>query len=155
MTELDFEERYNKLRESHGLPEYSAICNEFDLHNIDEFSPVLPALLYNVRDRLKSFEKMIEEILQPDTTPSSLNESNLFSDDEKSNLFIFYSEIMTLDRDILENNIERDTDKMATTLKKSWESWPSIKERMLAVVRKMKSSWNGNNKQESKLEYFG
>ncbi len=151
----DFEAKYNELKAAHSLPDYTDICNEFDLHDLDDYSPVLPTILHNIRAKVVHFEKIIEEILQPDTTTASMNECNQFSDKEKEDLDKFYANLMVIDREILEQDIERSLEKMAACLNSCWSDWNNIKSKMIGVVRKMKLSWNGNQDEESRMEYFG
>ena len=128
------------------------LSEEFD---IEDDEPSIASVLHAVRDRFSFFCKIIEDILQPETSPATLQECRVFTESDKKELYRLYSDIMILDRKILHADVTRNREAAADVLEEVWKSLPGIKERVGNVVKKMLESWTLDHGDENYAEYFG
>ncbi|RMF06369.1 hypothetical protein D6764_02395 [Candidatus Woesearchaeota archaeon] len=143
---------YKELAAQKGLPAIEELKSEID---IDEESSAVADVLHSLRDRIGSFCKIAEEILQPETSPATMQECRVFTEQDKKELYRLYSELMVLDRKLLYGDVTRNTDFIAKAIGEVWEKLPSLKERTAKIVNKMLESWSLDHGDENYAEYFG
>ena len=133
--------RYDEMKKKLGLPDFDALKREFSIGKIEEESNMLSEIIKRIDDRIELFEKIINRMLQPDTTISDLYECKIFTDNDKKGMFETYKKLMIMHDSALIAEIESDDRKTAAFISDSFRKWPSLKKDVLAVVGKMKDSW--------------
>ena len=146
---------YNTYSQRFALPEFDRLDYEFEISTIDEESFILRHIRRKMAEKVENFAKLIEGILNPDTTPSALNECRAFTDEEKDEMYKLYKKLMHCYRRSTELDILDHEENDAEYIKSVFGAWDEIKERMLYIVGKMKDTWKEEPDKSERLEYFG
>ncbi len=148
-------QEYEKLRKKYELPEYEKFDSEFEIHSIDCQKFLLREIRRKIQDILDYYAKLIEGLLQPDTTITNLYEVKYLSEEKKQDVYNAYRDIMSLFRDAAFVGIYNKEDETAEFIRKVWDKWPGIKKKLREIVRMMRDSWSDESTASESLEYFG
>ena len=77
-----------------------------------------------------------------------------FSESEKQNMAKLYRKLMQYERESLILDVEPDEKFEVNYINEIWKNWNNYKSELLKISKKMKSSWNVEEKEE-KDNYFG
>jgi len=147
-------EHYEELAKEFSLPEFEKLDQEFGLGDIDKEN-ILFGIKERILDRIDSYAKIIEGIIQPETSLTDMYESKVFSDEEKQNMFIIYKRFIYLDRYSMQTELEDGNIKLAEFISESYKEWLKIKDKVLAIIVKLKESWTKDDENAFSPEYFG
>lgn len=152
----EIKQKYDELRKKYNLPDYKAMDMDFDISHIDDGEFLLRDVNGKIAERVEAFVNVLMELLQPDTASlAGLHECRFFNDEEKREIYEVYKKLMMLHRASLEISVYNDEKKLAGFVKDTYGAWPSMKERMLAIIRKMKESWKKESSDKGELGYLG
>ena len=88
------------------------------------------------------YAKFLEDLLQPDTTPSSFYECTILNSDlEKKKLFNLYKKLMIMDRFSLETGLVGSDAAEAKFINETYSEWSKIKKELLKLVSVVKGAW--------------
>ncbi len=152
-------EEYNEAREKYGK---DVLPGFIELEKIAELCPeenegnVLAKIRRKIADKLKSDAEIIEELIHPSTSLSSMHESGCFNEEEKKELTELYWELMGIIRKSEKLDIAASEQEDAKFIKSLYENWKSLKGKLLLVFEKLESCWKEKEDLESKaVEYLG
>ena len=152
----DTEKQYSELRKKHKLPEFKELDSELELQDMEKAAYLLREIIRKIGEKLDFYSRVIEEILQPDTSNIyALHESRFFDEKEKKAMYDVYVKIMSLSRHSLEVSLDNDEEKEAELICRFSEEWKDLKAELLKYSRKMKDSWKPWADIKEDLGYMG
>lgn len=146
---------YDELKKKYKLPEFEALKNEFGIGKIEEDTPILIEIMKKIDDKLDLFLKILNRMLQPDTTISDLYECKVFTDDDKKEMFELFKKLMVIHNTMLLVEVDPNEKKEAEFISDVFSKWPALKKGIMNVVEKMKGSWSKDINISEDLGYLG
>ena len=146
---------YDKEKKKFNLPDYDNLDFEFEISNIEEGYFIIREIRRKISDKLETFIKLLEDVLQPETTVANLHECNFFDEEEKEKIFKLYSKLMRLNRKSLCLGLNPDDKEEAEFISNVFSEWESIKKDVTHVLTKMKESWEKEAEAKENPQYFG
>ena len=146
---------YNKYAQNYSLPDFEVLDKEFQIKDITNENIVLQEIRDKILDQLEHYMKILEGIVQPETTLVDMYESKVFSDEEKIEIFKLYKRFMFMDRYSLETALEDGDRKVAEFINVVYREWISLKPKILEVIIHLKESWTKDDDKETTVEYCG
>ena len=149
------EKKIDNFLTEKGLPSKEDLFAEFGLFEFSEESDWVVLLLEKLSDKVSTYIKFLEDMLQPDTNISSMHESLIFTNEERKKMFeilrnLFYWERLSL---LIDLN-EEETSKIKY-FNDYFKYWKNIKEELKPYLNKAINTWK-ENETETKFEgYFG
>ena len=152
----NIEEEYNKLKSKYNLPEFEELDKEFGVSTIESEKFLLREIINKIIERIDFFSKILEELLQPDTSLlSSMHETRFFDDKDKENIYELYKKLMIISRESFEVSLKRDEREETVFVNKVFDEWKDLKRDLLKFVNKMKDSWKKETDIKEELGYLG
>ncbi len=146
---------YKELAKKHGLPEFSEINKYFDIETIEDNHMSLKAIAKKIGDKVETFAKILENILQPENDLSSMYECNAFNDDDKKDVFDIYKRLLYLHRKQNLLELEFEDASGIEFIKQSFSEWKELKKQIEKLMIKMQDSWNKKSEKKGDPGYFG
>lgn len=134
-------EQFEKLKKQFNLPDFNTLNNDFEISTIEDEEFLIRCLRRKIVDKISDFLKVIEPIIQPDTTISDMQESDNFTETERNDVFDLYKKLKIMDKEALELSIIEDDKSTAEFITMASKQWPMIKERMKEISRKLQNAW--------------
>ncbi len=114
------ENKYNNLKTKYGLPEYKELNTNFMIEDIDsETTLILPKIRIKIHEKIEYYTKIIESILQPDSTLSSITLSGTSKPLLVYSTAFFPSSVWSLLKD--------EVEKLIRNLSEAWKKETDIK----------------------------
>ena len=149
-------EKYEVLKKKHNLPSYEDMNKDFDIEEISEDSTlVLQKIRASMHDKIDFYAKMIEAILQPESSLSGLYEAHYVDDDEKNSAYSLFKKLMGIVRYsnlVAVTNTDMDNAKF---IKDTIKEWNSLKGDIQKHVKRLISLWDKETDIREDLNYFG
>jgi hypothetical protein len=152
---MKVKERYNELAKKHKLPAFDKIDKEFEISVIDKEAFLLREIRRKIIEKLESYAKFLEEILQPETTLSNMYEAKIFDDEERTEIFKLYKKLMSFDRSSLEISIDEDDEKTSEYITSIFDEWSDMKKKIAEFLKKSKEEWLKETDIKEELRYMG
>ncbi|MBS3127784.1 hypothetical protein J4410_01450 [Candidatus Woesearchaeota archaeon] len=155
--EVSIQKLYDEYRKKYALPSFQELDHECELSTIEVKEPFfLRQVARKVEERLSFFHDIFSEVLNPDVASvASLHESRFFTDEEKTEFFIFFQKLMVAQRSLLEADTLLDDKMYAETILFVWKNYPEFKKGTLSILKRMKEIWETNLDPKEQLGYFG
>lgn len=148
-------DRYDKLKAQHNLPAYEIVDEEFEISLLETDVFLLREIRRQIEDKINDFLKVLDYVLQPESSIFSMHESSFFNEEEKKDLFALYSKLMIMTRQGFEISISDGDGTNAKFIINVIKEWKGIKDKMIAFSRKLQEGWKSEVPDEQKLAYFG
>ena len=156
MPSEDIEKQYNELRKKFKLPEFKDLDNEFEISDLEETNFLLKAIIRRIAERFDFYTTMLEEVLQPDTSNLyAMHETRFFDENEKKRMYDLYSRLMNFNRQFIEVTLENNEKNAVDFINSIFNEWNGLKQELLGVINKMKSSWKTETYIKEDLGYLG
>ena len=148
---------FENLKKKYNLPSFDDLNKEFQIDDIENENSILKEIRGKILEKSNTYAKFLEDLLQPDTTPSSFYECTILnSENEKKTVFELYKKLMIIDRAGLETNLLSSDELEAEFIKKTYEEWLKIKQKLLEIVTLVRKSWEKEDVYtQFKGEYLG
>ncbi|MFO8016743.1 MAG: hypothetical protein R6U32_06570 [Candidatus Woesearchaeota archaeon] len=137
----EIKDAYEALKDQYSLPAFDELDREFEISSIDHSEFILREIRRKMDDKTESFIKILNVILQPETTISELQECKQFSDEEKEKMFGLYKRLMLIHNTAALAGIECDDRKDAEFISSTFREWQGIKKQMITIAEKIKDAW--------------
>jgi hypothetical protein len=152
----NIEGHYNRLKNKYKLPEFSELDNEFGISAIENDRFLLREIIDRMIERFDIFSRVLEGVLQPDTSILwSLHEAKFFDEKDKESMYELYKKLMLISRKSLEVSLKRDEKEEAAFISKAFDEWKELKRGLLKFMGMMKNSWKKDIDSSEKLGYLG
>ncbi len=152
----DHKDIYEKLKKRNSLPEYQRLDELFEISAIESHSFLLREIRRQIIGRIKANAEILEELIHPNSTISSYHEFKFFNDDEKKGLYDLYAKLMESIRKSNILDIESSEKDEAGFINEIYSSWPGLRDRLTAIMKKLRDSWGVEEIAETDTSsYFG
>ncbi|PIN81357.1 hypothetical protein COV13_01420 [Candidatus Woesearchaeota archaeon CG10_big_fil_rev_8_21_14_0_10_32_9] len=148
-------EKYEELKKKYDLPNFKELDSDFELYSIDEDDDLIREILKKIYEKVDSYTKFLEDLLQPDSRISLMREASTLTPVEQALVTKLHMNGMLITRELLEVNLEYDETIAAKIIKKDYEDWQKMKLELKKIVIKLKESWMKEIKTEQDRGYFG
>ncbi len=149
---MDFE----KFIEKYSLPSKKELEDELGLLSFDEDDDIIVELIKSLRDKINKYIHFLEEMLQPDSTIISLQESSNLSESEREKLFSLFKKLLLIQRTYLLVYLDGSFDDKIIYFKQLFAGWKDLKPQLRPFVQKAVDSWNEfDSSSDKKQNYFG
>ena len=146
---------FEQLKKKYGLSDYEEFDKDFEISTIDKEGLFLLEICKRMDEKIDLFAKVIDKILQPDTTIADMREHHAFDDSQKKALFELFKELKILHHSALLLLIDQDERKNAEFIRQVMKQWPSIKKRMNSTAEMLIESWKSDAVSDDELSYMG
>ena len=152
----DIEKQYNELRKKYKLPEFKELDFELEMQDMEKTAYLLREIIRKIGEKLDFYSRVIEEILQPDTSNIyALHESRFFDEKEKKKMYDTYVKLMNLSRTLLEISLDQSEKSEAEFISRFLAEWKDLKAELLQYAKKAKDSWKPWADIKEDLGYMG
>ena len=156
MPSNETEKRYKELQKSLNLPDFLEMDEEFELSDLEETRFLLRVIIRRIAEKLDFCSKMIEEILQPDTSNLyAMHETRFFDEDEKKRMYETYTKLMNLSRHSIEASLNSNSKAHADFIIRVSNEWKQVKQELLEYVGKMRACWKTEVDIKEDIGYLG
>lgn len=147
--------KYGELKERFSLADFDLLDKEFEIKDITNENIILRDIRDRILDKFDEYIKIIEGIVQPDTTLVNMYESKVFDDVQKNEIFKIFKRLMYLQRLSIESDLEDGDEKVAEFIRISFKEWMEIKSKMLEIIVALKNSWTIDDEDKVNVNYWG
>lgn len=147
--------QYQELAKKHKLPDYNKLNNNFEISNIEETEFLLREIIRKIAEKIESYTKVLNNLLQPEANYSDMYEASALSEKERDNAFKLLKKLMHLDRYAIEALVDNSDESMTRFIKSTFEDWPTISRDFLFIINKLKLSWLEEIKVKTDVGYLG
>ena len=152
----EIENKYSELRKKYKLPEFKEINFEFEVTDFEKTNFLMRGIIRKVAERLDFYATVLEEVLQPDASNLyAMHETRYFDESEKESMYNLYRKLMDYSRQSIIVTLERDEKAESEFISKFFNEWKVIRQELLNLVKKMKSSWETEVDIKEDLRYLG
>jgi hypothetical protein len=145
--EQEIKERYEDLTKKYKLPPFNSLNNEFEISTIENKEFLLREIRRKIDEKIELYVKLLEGILQPDTSSlSDMYECSVFNDKEKDVIFKLFKKLLFFHRFSIETSVGEDDKRSVEFINDFWKDWSGIKDEFSDFVKKMKEEWIKENK---------
>lgn len=115
----------------------------------------LDVVIDKLSDKVNTYIKFLEDVLQPDSNITSMTEASVFTNEERNELYSILKTLLYWDRLYLEIDLSPNDESKAEYFKKYFEVWKDVKKLLKPLLNKAIEVWK-NSIEETKFEgYFG
>lgn len=131
------------------------LMEEFALLTIDEETPYLVrAIAKKIDEKLLKYAQLLEELLQPDTNLTSMQECSFFNEREQEAIRHAYRSLMRLHRHATLAELEGGEAAYQAFLADAFKNWAELKPALQTIMKQLHAGWQ-QEKNEEHEEYFG
>lgn len=146
----------DKVLSENGLPSKADFELELGVVSFEDDDDVVMELTKLLREKIAKYISVIEDVLQPDSSLISMQESSVFSEKERDSLFSLFKKIVLLQRTFILVNLDGSLDDRLAYLKQLFAGWKECKAQLRPFVQKVLLAWSdGQSLDEVKQNYFG
>jgi hypothetical protein len=137
------------------MPGFSELDREFCIGKLEETGFVLRVIANKMSERLEHVLKILNDILQPESTLASMYEAESFSDDEKKKIFELFRKISSCHSELLLSDFGYEEESAAKLIVMIYKEWNNIKQEFIMILSKVKEAWKNQKKSKLEFGYFG
>lgn len=152
MVNEKLKEQYESF--DYGLPSYEDLEMNFEIANVEDVQ-ILRGIRKKMCEKLESYCKLIEELIQPDASFSSMYEIKDLTEDDKLETLNLFKSMMLIYKEGVKLNLNFGEKDDADYIKKLNLFWIEAKDRISKIIDKVNESWKDNSDEKMIQEYFG
>ena len=145
---------YSKLK-GLGLPDFDRLNKEFGVSDIEETDFLLRTIRELMAEKVDSFVKILESVIQPETNAVCMFECKVFDDKEKLEVFDVFKKLMSFVRLSSEVTLDCDDKKDAEFITNLFGEWLKLKPLLKEKISKLRVSWQKDVDLKEEFGYFG
>ena len=150
------ETEYNNLKQKFNLPDFDQLNNDFGIEDIDSDSRLhLQKIRIKIYEKIEYYAKVLEILIQPDSSLSDMYEARYFSDNDREKIYSLYKKFMSILRRSNLVAIKNDEKETVEFIKDSYNIWNSSKDVLSKHVSKLVDVWKKDTDMKSDFSYFG
>lgn len=155
MANEDFKTFYNMLPRKFKLPPLNKMDDAFEISFLEPGPFLLREVVRKMSETIDFYFKILDRILQPDTTIWELRESNAFTEAAKQKIYELYKQLKYYYRFSDEAIIDGSNEVCAKFIISFFGHYPTMREEMLGIIGEMKRAWQREIKEKTDLAYLG
>jgi len=149
----------DELITKYNLPNLESLESELEHLKFDKDEDteetIIKELITKLREKIEKYISFLEDIIQPDSSLISLQESNVFSDVQREEIFIILKKIIFIQRSYFVVDLNGTFNDKINYFKLTFNNWQILKKQVEPVVKKSISVWQESVDEEVKQNYFG
>jgi hypothetical protein len=150
------DKQYGVLAKKYRLPEFSAVDSIFEISSIEKHAFPLREIRRKISDKLDHYVKILEGLINPETTIGGMHECKYFDDDEKKKIFDLYRKLMAKMRESDIISLSQNEKDEAGFISEIVGEWPALQKELAGILAKLKSCWAEEEVSDKEIiEYFG
>jgi len=144
---------YEELRKEHPILPDKEELKEYEIDY--EQKNILKEILKKISERYEPILETLEHIISPDPSNfTDMYECRTFTQGEKKQIFEIFKQLMTNYRMLLEADLS-DEKTQTETIKKTNETWKTLKKQVIPHIKKLKEAWQKQIEVNEILDYLG
>ena len=151
----EIEKKYSELGKKHRLPDFKELDDELEMSDCEKTNFLLRDIIRRIAERLDFYTTMLEEVMQPDTKLYAMHEARFFDDTEKKEMYSIYTNLMKLNRKIIELSLKKNEKEDAEFISSFFSEWKGLKLQLLNIAVKMKECWKEESEMKEDVGYLG
>lgn len=155
MADGNFKTFYNMLRRKFKLPPLDKMDEAFEISFLEPSPFFLREIVRKMSETIDFYFKILDRILQPDTTIWELRESNIFTEAAKQKIYEHYKVLKYYYRFSDEAIIDGSNQVCAKFIISFFGHYPRMRKEMLGIIGEMKGTWQKEIKEKTDLAYLG
>lgn len=146
----------NEFISKHNLPSKDSLEKELGVLDFEESDDIINELIKSLREKINKYIHFLEDVLQPDSSLISLQESSTLSEQDRDDLFSLFKKVVLIQRTHLLVDLDGSNDDKIAYFKQLFAGWHDIKIQLRPFVQKTLSVWGDSvSFEEMKQNYFG
>jgi len=148
--------KYDQLKKKYKLPDFKSLDSEFEISSIEKSNYLLRAIISEIIENINNYSKLLQEILNPDTSSlTSMHEYRSLNDEEKDKIYNLYKKLMIIERSSMLLKLNQNEKKEAEFISNVLKEWSNIKKELSYFIGKIEDSWKKETSIKEDLKYFG
>jgi|GEM_PF-1097299 len=148
--------KYADAQKAHKLPPYAQLVDEFEIDTIEpESQHIVREVAKKLFERTDGFRKILEALLQADTSVLTMQEAEFFTEAEHERIALLTRRLMGLDRALLVAELENKDSSYVTYINETWDAWPDMKRELIPIITKMRDGWSKQAGKKKSQHYLG
>lgn len=111
---------YNTLQKKYKLPNYEDLDRDFQISSMDEKDNLIRSIVRHIYDNYDFFTRLLGEIIQPDTSISSMKEASELSLQERTLILEIHRKMMHTIKGLIELNLDYSEKAAAEQIKETY-----------------------------------
>ena len=150
-------ESYKTIQEEHNLPDYEQLQDILEEIEFDKEKETAEQLIKKITRKfvakLEDQAGILESLLNPDHTVTSMHEAAIFSEQEREEISNAFMECMRVGREFA--IIELTQQGYKEYLERLVSFWEEKKPYLLELHKKIHASWHPRKELKTDIEYLG
>ncbi|MFP4117817.1 MAG: hypothetical protein ACLFTR_02740 [Candidatus Woesearchaeota archaeon] len=151
----DMRKFYEEYAKTYTLPPYDIVDKELELSSSDGDKFALRTIRSKIKGKVDNHASMIEDMLNPDTSISSLHECTYITETRKKKMFNLYQKLMYMLRTADLLDIEKSMEQDAKYISMYFKHLHRLKKEMREIASLRMNTWKKEISPYVKEEYFG
>ncbi|MFH1316775.1 MAG: hypothetical protein ABII01_04605 [Candidatus Woesearchaeota archaeon] len=152
---MEIKETYKGLRKKYDLPDFETLDRDFEASSIEEDRFLLREIRKKIVEKIEFYSKILEDIVQPEATVTSMHECKAFEENEKEQVYAVYMRMMAAHRKSITLSLEDGEPNEAKFIKEFTIAWKDIKPELIKIIKKLEESWKKDTEFKEELGYLG
>lgn len=153
----DLKKKYKELQKKYGLPDFEELNKEFAIEKIAETETdfLTREIRRFIADKIYNYLRFCETLMNPVNAPMFVFLIiKSMSPEEKKKISDSYNKLSEINFELVKLDLEFDEKTDAEFIKKTYDSWKSLRKILVDIIKKAKSS---KDEKENKNNggYFG
>ncbi len=141
-----------------GVASPEKAVEEFELLAIsesDEDAGLMRAVAKKARDRVDTYAKLLEDLIQPDSSLATMNECGFFSDEEMERIIKGYRKLMAIVRQFAVADLAGTAKAYEAFVKDALPAWKEQQSLLQLVTKRLHDGWTKEQPLQREKGYFG
>ncbi|RME78368.1 hypothetical protein D6774_01405 [Candidatus Woesearchaeota archaeon] len=147
-------DNYVELQSQYGLPSYEDLDHYFEITSIEE-GVFLRQVRKKIAEKFEGIATHLQDILNPDASPSSMGESSFFDDNQKERIYSLFKSLMVFIRKSSLLSIEDSDELNAQYINEAFSFFIEHKEEFKQIFEHIQTSWKQDLNKSERIHYLG
>ena len=139
----------------YNLPSLNELFAELGKFELEESEDFVETIIKKLSDKVDNYIKFLEDILQPDQTIVCMQESGMFDNKSRKELFHILKILIYQNRLFLKIDLNGTEEEKANYFKEFFSKWQEVKIKLAPIVDKALSVWKKSDEETNLEAYFG
>jgi hypothetical protein len=153
----ELDSQYNALKEKYSLPEFTSLCEDFDIEKAFEkdSSYILREIRRAIHEKFSAYLHLLETLTNPTAPPMFIfSIIRGLGEEEKKNIKEIYKKLSKLQLSVMKLDTIYDEAKEAEYIIESFNEWQNAKKDLMDIVEKLEKGLEQDSDMK-KSAYFG
>ncbi len=148
-------ESYDQFKKKYKqLPEFNELNHYFEISDIEKDEFVLRNIKKKVSEKISAYTDIMESILQPETSFSSMHEAKYITQKERNIAIDIYTSFMKLNRYAFEVSVDEEESNNADFIKEAYDVFKKKKDDLKKLFTFLKDTWGKQDSEKVEIGYL-